>query len=246
MIVSAQSKDISCLLEPRVGLPWVPSNVVSTHWDRPLLFDNEANRAYEVSLAEEDTQQVIEISAALVENLYRQSASPVRAWAADFAFMHKIMSVGQMREYAAHITRLSEVMPRQMVVNRRRMVARYLRYKKPEMVRFETKFARRFIRSSVLLYPTTGLFFRANSFLDQLSRSKPHGFKKMRDKLSYIVRMLVVMSDEEICARYQSEEVYQIESGRIRAQCHQYDVGSKEVFQFPLYTMYERWLNATK
>ncbi|TNE38759.1 MAG: hypothetical protein EP348_04490 [Alphaproteobacteria bacterium] len=221
----------SILLRPRRNLPWKGDGVFKVCWSRPFLIENRITRAaMSRCLYEEQVGRDI-LRGQVGGELALLPAYRTRFWKTEYAFLEKMMSLAQLTIYAPAFIRLAKVMPQRLVYSRQQVVRRYLEGKYGAPGRYISGLCRRFIRSSVLLYPAERLISSADSFLDLARRSADQSAAANRERVIMLLRSLHMMTDQEICDQFQQEQDYLDELKLLADLARHYRIGAEEVFR---------------
>lgn len=219
------------LLKPRKYLPWkaepphLSCSSVLAFIDCPLLREMREDALR----AEEGIRAILRDS--IEGELASLPAARARFWFAEYRFIEKLLSMRQLTFYAPAFLCLTRIMPRKMVFCRRMVVRKYLEQGKLPQSRFIARLSRQFVRSSVLLYPDDRLFAAGDRFIAMARQAADQSRSGKRRRIAMLVRALHMMSDQEICARYQTEEAYLEELAALERLVRHYRLTAEDVFR---------------
>tara|TARA_R100000005_G_C5003701_1_gene212244 strand:+ start:408 stop:1145 length:738 start_codon:yes stop_codon:yes gene_type:complete len=221
----------SNLLKPRSGLPWKAGKRRIGGWPVSAFINCPAAREHQEKLLREERA----VRAALRDSIEGELASlpavQARFWFGEYRFIEKRLSFHQLTFYAPAFLCLARLMPRKMVVCRRLVVRKYLEQGNLPQSRFIARLCRQFVRSSVLIHPDERLFAAADQFIGMARRSADQTRAGNRFRLAMLLRTLHLMSDQEICARYQTEDDYLRELSLLGALVRYYRLTAEDVFR---------------
>ncbi|MAZ04203.1 MAG: hypothetical protein CMN56_13810 [Sneathiella sp.] len=231
----------SDLLRYRKNLPWKREIISPGCWERPYLIDNHITRAYAENRRMEESRELATLRDAVERELAHYPAAKQRLWLAEYRFMEKLMSFRQLAIYAPAFLTLSRVMPRKMIFCRREVVHRYLKLHSLQRTPFVEKLCRQFVRSSVLLYPAESLVLAADKFIRLASRSADQSKKLSRHRVAILLRSHQMMSDAEICERFQCEEIYLDELALLTKLADYYRLTLDDIFKVSVEEINRFW-----
>ncbi len=224
---------IDALLAPRRDIPWKSVTGFLSPWARDFLIENKTSRRFlSVRLANEK-RDFLYIRDQFEARLLSLSSVDRRFWLSEFDFMGKLLTASQMAVYTPALLQLAFLMPRKLVTFRRKAVSLFLASRLPDMSGFMQRQNRRYIRSSVLLYPSYLLFRMAEQFCDLLVRSQDQSARANRERVLMSVRVLQLMDPQEICSHFKKEEEYAEELYFLREQCRHYRISLPEICRIP-------------
>ncbi|MEX1035226.1 MAG: hypothetical protein WDZ54_04680 [Sneathiella sp.] len=198
----------SGLLRHRKNLPWKRNASPPSCWERPYLIDNRITRAYAESRRLDENQERAALRDTVEGELARLPALKQRMWLAEYRFMEKLMTFHQLALYAPAFLTLSRIMPKKMIFCRREVVRRYLELQALPKTPYVAKLCRQFVRSSVLLYPAEKLVSAADKFIRLVLRFADQSRTANRYRVAILLRSHQMMSNTEICERFQCEKTY--------------------------------------
>lgn len=235
------SSEIQNLLSPRDNLPWTKIKGFLSPWARPVLIENKASRAFAASLQEEEYEERLLIRDLIEDKLAAMPAAHFRYWMAEFDFMSKMLNAEQLVVYTPAFIQLSHLMPRKLVFCRRQIVSLYLKSRLTCSTEFIQRQSRKFVRSSVLLYPSSLLFKMADLYWQLALRSVDQSSAANRERVIMSIRALQLMSDTEICARFKKEEEYRTELKFLAGQCRYYRIKFPEIYHVSVEEVQNYW-----
>ncbi|WP_293962975.1 hypothetical protein [Sneathiella sp.] len=189
----------------------------------------------------EESRELATLRDAVERELAHYPAAKQRLWLAEYRFMEKLMSFRQLAIYAPAFLTLSRVMPRKMIFCRREVVHRYLKLHSLQRTPFVEKLCRQFVRSSVLLYPAESLVLAADKFIRLASRSADQSKKLSRHRVAILLRSHQMMSDAEICERFQCEEIYLDELALLTKLADYYRLTLDDIFKVSVEEINRFW-----
>lgn len=226
------SDEIQSLLSPRNGLPWAEkTRIFSSPWAKPILIENAASRAFFASVLEQEKneRQIIHDQ---VEGAIRALPSDrFRFWIAEYRYMASILSVEQLIIYAPSFVQLAFSMSKKLIFFRRLVVRRYLQTILPDETGFVERQRKKFIRAGVFLYPSNLLILMSDRLVKLVTISKDQSVLANRKRVIMSVRALRIMSNLEICERFQTEEEYLTELDFLQAQCRHFRIEISEIYR---------------
>jgi hypothetical protein len=111
------------------------------------------------------------------------------------------------------------LMPVNLKRSRRRVVGQYIENRLPLNSPYMRRQFRKFVRSSVILYPATDLFELSDSFMRLMKVHQDQSIVKIRHRVTVMVRSMLMMSDDDLIAQYQSFNNYAEHLSFLKAQC---------------------------
>lgn len=223
--------DMQSLLLPRKALPWTKSAGLKPPWAKPVLIDNEVSRSFFTSMINQEREERFLIQDQ-VEGALQVLPSPlIRFWMFEFKFIERILALEQLVFYAPAFVKLALIMPKDLILFRRKVVSRYLEKIIPQPSEFVTRQQTKFVRSCVLFYPSDLLFVMADRFQKLMVNSSDQSKKANRQRVVMSVRALQMMSDAEICHRFNGEKEYVRELKILRSQCQFYHISAAEIYR---------------
>lgn len=225
------SNEIQSLLSPRSGLQWVErTRIFSSPWAKPILIENAASCAFYASILEQEKRERL-ITHDQVEGALRVLPSDLfRFWIAEYNFIASILSSEQQTIYTPAFVQLAFSMPKKLIFFRRLVVSRYLSVILPEEAGFIERQRKKFIRSSVLLYPSGQLIQMSGRLVKLVNSSKDQSVAANRKRVIMSVRALQIMSNLEICDRFKTEDEYLTELEFLQAQCRHFRIEAIEIY----------------
>lgn len=221
----------SDLLKPRESLPWRDEGQRLGCWSALAFIDCRLLRECRDAMLQEEARLRAVLRDSIEGELASLPAARARFWFAEYRSIEKLLSFPQLMFYAPAFLCLARMMPRKMVICRRLLVQKYLaRAELPES-RFIARLCRQFVRSSVLIYPDERLFAAADRFIAMARRSADQSRAGKRRRLAMLVRALQMMSDQEICERFQTEDEYRRELALLGALVRYYRLSADDVFR---------------
>ncbi len=237
---------IDTLLVPRQNIPWKHKKGFLSPWARAFIIENRTTRRLLSARLDDEKKDSLFIRDQFETRILSLPAVERRFWLAEFDFMNKLLTVGQMRIYMPTILQLAFLMPRRLVVVRREAVSRFLSANLPEISEFMGRLCRRFVRSSILMYPSYLLFQVAEEFCGLVIRSLDQSAKANRERILMSARALQLMDTHEICQRFNTEEEYSEELSFLRAQCRHYRISVPELCSISAEDVSEFWESSSK
>ncbi len=222
------------LFLPRDHLHWPEKSGLNTIWSGVYFFDNPAARQFRAHLwgSEQDIRYIIRET---VEDAIRALSSvDFRSWMSDYDFMAKLLTADQLELYAPYFLKLTVLMPVTLKKSRRRIVGQFLENRLPVEERFIAKHSRKFIRSSVLLYPAKDIFKVATKFACHILEHRDQSVGANKLRISVMVHSLQLMSDEDLIKNYQSQSNYELHLRFLKNQCDYYRMSEEEIFALSL------------
>ncbi len=225
------SKEIQSLLMPRSGLQWAErTRIFSSPWARPILIENAASRAFYALVLEQEKSERLIIHDQIEGALRALPSDLFRFWIAEYNFMTGILSSEQLTIYAPAFVQLAFTMPKKLVFFRRLVVRRYLSTILLEEAGFIERQRKKFIRSSILLYPSSLLIQMSDRLVKLVNSSRDQSVTANRKRVIMCVRALQIMSNLEICDRFKTEEEYLTELEFLQAQCRHFRIEVSEIY----------------
>ena len=231
--MAEEATGTDALLVPRRDIPWKNITGFLSPWARTFLIDNRASRRFLSMRLESEEEDQLYIRDQFEARLLSLPAADRRFWLSEFDFMGKLLTVSQMAIYTPALLQLAFLMPRKLVFCRRKAVELFLWSHMPDRSEFMQRQSRRYIRSSVLLYPSYLLFRMGGQFRDLLLRSRDQSARANREKVLISVRAVQLMDASEISSRFKKEEEYMEELAFLRAQCRHYRISVSEICKVP-------------
>ncbi|MCF8466668.1 MAG: hypothetical protein K9G33_04645 [Sneathiella sp.] len=227
------SRNASNLLKPRKNLPWKQNAPPKTCWARPFLIENRVTRAFVDNINFEENEDRKLLRDQIEGELAGLLAPTQRFWLAEYRFLEKLMTFGQLVAYAPAFVRLTRIMPKKLVFCRRMVVRRYLECSSVPVSPYLSKLRNQFVRSSVLLYPAEMLMMAADKFTNLTLRSADQSAAANRRRVIMLLRSLHMMTDQEICDQFQRESEYIDELHLLSELAHHYRIETDDVFKIP-------------
>lgn len=221
----------SDLLRHRKNLPWKQNASSPGCWERPYLIDDYITRAHAENRRLEESRELATLRDAVECELAHLPSTKQRLWLAEYRFLEKLMSFRQLVVYAPAFLTLSRIMPKKMVFCRREVVHRYLKLNSLPKTPYMEKLSRQFVRSSVLLFPAEKLVPAADKFIRLAVRSADQSKKQNRHRVAILLRSHQMMSDKEICERFQCEEIYFDELALLAELADHYRLTIEDIFR---------------
>ncbi len=197
-------------------------------------FDNPAARQFRSHLwdSEQDIRFIIRET---VEDTIRAlSSANFRSWMSDYDFMAKLLTADQLELYAPYFLKLTVLMPISLKKVRRRIVGQFLENRLPVNERFVAKHTRKFIRSSVLLYPANDIFKVAAKFACHILDHRDQTVRANKLRIAVMVHSMQLMSDDDLVKNYQSQSNYELHLRFLKNQCDYYRMTEEEILALSL------------
>ncbi|MBL4908369.1 MAG: hypothetical protein JKX94_13015 [Sneathiella sp.] len=224
------SAEIQSLLLPRKPLPWTDVKGFMSPWAKQVIIENDASRAFLSSIHDQEQDERSIIRDQVEGAITGLSSKSTRFWMAEYTFMAKFLTIDQLISYAPAFVKLAYSMPIKLVSVRRLVVRKYLASIIPYANDFMLRQQRKFCRSSVLFYPSDLLFTMADRFSSLMKRSVDQSMSANRKRVLMSVRSLQIMSDNEVCERFRTEEEYLTELAFLQTQCRYYRIDVSEIY----------------
>ena len=231
----------SDLLRPRKNLPWKAKNDVPHYWLRPFWVDNKVARAHVEALLADESRERFILRDTIDGELAGLSAVNRRFWIAEYMFLEKLMTFRQLAIYSPAFLSLSRIMPNKLVFCRRLVVRKYLDQHSLPSTAFVSRLCGQFVRSSVLLYPAEKLTVAADRFICMVLRSADQSKEANSHRIAMMLRSLHLMSDHEICDRFQYEEAYLNELTLLAALSRHYRLNAEDIFRISAKELNKFW-----
>jgi hypothetical protein len=238
---TASTQKITSLLLPRHDIEWKNVNGFLSPWARPVLIENKMTRELRRDLQEQEQSDRDYLTEMVEEQLAALPSIDKRFWLAEFRFMAKILRLEQLCVYMPAFVQLAMMMPRSLIYCRREAVRLYLDSKLDVIGPFSQRQQRKFIRSSVLVYPSHLLFSMSELFVGLLMRSMDQSAQANRRRVLMSVRSLQLMSREEISIRFKKEEEYLNELEFLKCQCEHYKIRVPEIYAISVEELNDFW-----
>lgn len=235
------SDEMLALLAPRENLSWGNEDGFMLPWAKPVLIENEASRAFLFSVFEQEHSERSRLLDQVEGALTVLSSKETRFWRAEFIFMAQFLTLDQQIVYAHYFLNLTETMPKKLVLLRRRVVQKYVQKLLPEPNSFVVRQCRKFVRSSVLLYPSYQLTEKALQFQALMKRSQDQTRSANRKKTEMSIRALQLLSDQEICRQYRSEDDYFRDLEFLKVQSRYLKITEAQICSISLNDLQEFW-----
>ncbi|MBL4740110.1 MAG: hypothetical protein JKY12_03905 [Sneathiella sp.] len=233
--------EIQKILDPREDLEWSRAKGLYSQWTQPFLIENDASRAFQWSLLDQEKLERSVIREFVERELVKLPSGPARFWVAEFEFMGKLMSANQLTYFAPLFIRLTKIMPKELIQLRKTVVRKFLATCSLEKTEFSMRQQRKFVRSSVLLYASKLLITASNRFANILRNSIDQSASSNRRRVIMSVRALEVMSSKEICDRFLVEDSYSRELQFLETQCRFFQIKTSEVYLISGIKLREYW-----
>lgn len=219
------------LLTPRNDIQCPEQQSLKSIWSGIYLIENSAARAFwqDIRNREEEGRLILRDS---VEDLIRGFASyRYRSWMSDFDFMAKFLRLEQLEIYAPYFVKLCHIMPVDLKRSRQRIVGRYIFNRLSNASSYAQRQVRKFVRSSVILYPAKDLFPLASSFVGLIERHQDQSKGAVRKQVALMARSVLMMSDGELALHYQSYGNYTEHLAFLRGQCRYFQLSDADILQ---------------
>ncbi|GLQ06181.1 hypothetical protein [Sneathiella chinensis] len=223
-------EDVDRALQPRPNLRWADSQRFMSPWGKSVFIDNAASRRFWSELYHEEEEVRLLLRDHLEKRIAGCPSANIRFWLSEFDFMARLLPAEHMIHYAPSFVRLALGMPRKMVLCRRMAVRRYLDGRSPEKHRLMEREERKFIRASVLFYSGQRLFEMAEQFCGLMQVSGDQSRQASQRRVALYVRSLQLLTDEEICRWFISEDDYRTELEFLRDQCRYLKMTAAMIF----------------
>lgn len=233
--------EIKSILTPRENLIWPRAKGLYSQWTKPFLIENEASRAFHWSSMDQETTERMVIREHVERELVRLPSGLARYWTAEFDFMCKLLSANHLMYYAPLFLKLTQIMPKELALLRKKVVRKYLATCSLDTNEFSMRQQRKFVRSSVLLYASRLLLTASSRFASILKNSMDQSANSNRQRVVMSVRALQVMSNKEICDRFLVEDSYLRELQFLQTQCRYFQIKTSEVYQISGIKLREFW-----
>ncbi|USG62310.1 hypothetical protein NBZ79_04870 [Sneathiella marina] len=220
----------SVLLLPREGLAWADNAVPRLHWSKPFLIDHKISIAAADAYREQERDDRTILRDQLELEISDLRAEVRNFWMTEYRFLEKILSKDQLVIYAPGFLTLARLMPKKQVYCRRLVVRKYLSTCNIIMTRFTSKLVNQFVRSSVILYPTSKIFVAARKFADLANRSADQSARANKWRVIMMVRSMHMMTDIEICSFFCTENDYFCELSLLSEFVRRYKIESADIF----------------
>ncbi|MEH6526299.1 MAG: hypothetical protein V7723_09515 [Sneathiella sp.] len=225
------SVNASTLLVPREGLVWLENAAPRPHWSKPFLINHKITTAIDRAHRERESEGR-EILRDQIESENSDLRADVRKfWMSEYRFLENILSMEQLVTYAPGFLALARNMPKKQVYCRRLVVNKFLDTHEIEMNQFTIKLRNQFVRSSVILYPTSKLFIAARKFIDLANRSADQSVQTNRWRIIMMVRSMHMMTDNEICSFFCREDDYFRELSLLTELVRKFRIECVEIFK---------------
>ncbi len=208
------------IFAPREHIIWPETKSLKSVWSGIYLIENAASRQFWRDIFEREALERAVIREAVEDLIRGFSSERYRSWMSDLDFMAKILRAEQLEIYAPYFYKLCLLMPIALKRSRRRTVGQYIENRLPLTSPYMRRQYRKFVRSSVILYPATDLFELSDSFIRLMNVHQDQSIAKIRTRVSTMVRSLLMMSDEELISQYQSFNNYAEHLAFLKAQCN--------------------------
>jgi len=231
MKISSLEYGVAALLEPREGILWPAGVRTYSIWERSVLIENAASRFFWTNIIEQEAPERAIIRDGVENVILRLPSARSRSWMAEYDFMAKMLGADQLVIYAPALVQLAHLMPNQLKQYRRKMVARFLKRLLPLDQPFVMRQMRKFVRSSVLLYSSNTIFEKAEMFAVLVKGSADQSARANKHRVATIIRMLQLMTNDEIVRHFKTVERYLTELDFLEAQCKYYRIYPKDIYE---------------
>ncbi|WP_025899677.1 hypothetical protein [Sneathiella glossodoripedis] len=218
-MLEAEKTEIESIFNPRKNIDWIEEKSLKSVWSGIYVIENPASRSFWQDIYDREAKERRLLREAVEDLIRGYPSQRYRSWMSDFDFMAKLLRAEQLMIYAPYFYRLSRVMPLELKTSRRKVVGKYIENRLSLDTPYLRRQFRKFVRSSVILYPATELFELSDAFIRLINMHRDQSVAKTRERVRLMVRYLLMMSDDDLVRHYQSYRNYCEHLTFLQGQC---------------------------